>query len=123
MIGDKWSAIAYWNVEGGKAASTLFKGKIVVSEGLKNNDDDDELKSVESYDYYKKKWIHLPDMNEKRFHHAAVSMGNKMFVIGGNETSSCEIFDSFSRSFTSLKSFAKLCEIDISLGDLLNLCK
>ena len=51
-------------------------------------------------------------MNEKRCHHAAVSMGNKMFVIGGNETSSCEIFDSFSRSFTSIKSFVKLPELD-----------
>ena len=31
-------------------------------------------------------------------------MGNKLFVIGGHKTTSCEIFDSFSRYFTMLKS-------------------
>ena len=63
-----------------------------------------ELNSVEQYDYYEKHWTYLPDMIEKRCDHAAVSMGNKMFVIGGSYTSTCETFDSFSRKFTFIKS-------------------
>ena len=44
---------------------------------------DDELKSVETYDYYEDKWTYLADMIEQRSDHAAVSIGNKTFVIGG----------------------------------------
>ena len=36
---------------------------------------------VESYDYYGNNWTYLPDMNEPRYNHGAVSMGNKMFVV------------------------------------------
>ena len=61
-------------------------------------------KSVEAYDYYENKWNYLPDMIEKRGSHASVSMGNKMFVIGGYNTLTCEIFDSVSRKFTYIKS-------------------
>ena len=42
-------------------------------------------------------------MNEKRCDHASVSMGNKMFVIGGCVKSTCEIFDSCSRKFSYIK--------------------
>ena len=41
-------------------------------------------------------------MIEERSDHAAVSMGNKIFVIGGVRTTSCEVFDSYSRKFTML---------------------
>ena len=40
----------------------------------------------------------------KKSCHAAVSMGNKMFVIGGKYTTSCEVFDSFSRKFSKINS-------------------
>ena len=40
---------------------------------------------------------------EKRYNHGSVSMGNKMFVIGGYNISTCEIFDSFSRNFIYTK--------------------
>ena len=38
-------------------------------------------------------------MIEERHDHASVSMGNKLFVIGGSNSSTCELFDSFSRKF------------------------
>ena len=50
----------------------------------------------------------LPDMIERRYRHASVSMGNKIFVIGGYKTSNCEVFDSSSRKFTSIKSLMKI---------------
>ena len=36
--------------------------------------------------------------------HASVSMGNKLFVIGGIRISSSEVFDSSSRKFTTTTS-------------------
>ena len=62
------------------------------------------LKSVEAYDHHENKWTNLLDMIEARCNHAAVSMGNKMFVIGRAYTTCCEVFDSFSRKFTKLYS-------------------
>ena len=80
-----------------KAAScTVFEGKIVVSGGF-------SLNTVESYDFYANKWTYLPSMIEYRSFHASVSMGNKLFVIGGYEISSCEVFNIVSRKFCSIK--------------------
>ena len=87
----------YWT------ACTVFEGKIVATGGISKSDYS-HLKSVEAYDHLENKWTLLPDMNEKRMDHAAVSMGNKLFVIGGDRISSCEIFDSFSRKFTVINS-------------------
>ena len=77
------------------SACSVYEGKIVVTGGLS--------KSVEAYDFYENKWNYYPKMNEKRDDHASVSMGNKLFVIGGYHTSSCEVFDNFSRKFTYIK--------------------
>ena len=54
---------------------------------------DDELKSVEAYDYYENKQTYLADMIEQRSDHAAVSIGNKTFVIGGFQNTNCVLFD------------------------------
>ena len=42
-------------------------------------------------------------MIHERYCHQVVSMGNKMFVVGGNGLIYCEVFDSFSRKFTLIK--------------------
>ena len=70
-----------------------------------------ELKSVEYYDYYDNRWTYLPDMITKRSSHATVSMGNKMFAIGGSKTLNCETFNNYSRKFTSVKPISKLSYI------------
>ena len=46
-------------------------------------------------------------MIDKRYKHAAVSMGNKLFVIGWSYTTNCEVFDSYSRKFTKINSEIK----------------
>ena len=82
------------------AACTVFEGKIVVSGGLGYS----KLKSVEVYDHYENKWSYYPDMLEARHGHSAVSMNNKMFIIGGIiSNNSCEVFESFTRMFTVVK--------------------
>ena len=42
-------------------------------------------------------------MIEERLYCASVRMGNKLFVIGGYNETSCEVFDSYSRMLTLLK--------------------
>ena len=93
--------IADLNVAREFAACTVFEGKIVVTGGVNNWS---QFNSVESYDFHENKWTYLPDMIEERCNHAAVSMGNKLFVIGGSKTTNCELFDSFSRKFTNINS-------------------
>ena len=91
---ETWTKIADMNEHRKGAACTVYEGKFVVSGSF-------YLKSVEAYDYYENKWNYLPDMIKERFQHASVSMENKLFVIGRWDTSTCEVFDSFSRKFTS----------------------
>ena len=57
-------------------------------------------------------------MIEERDEHASVSMGNKLFVIGGYFTSSSEIFDSFLRKFTLIET--ELPKYDFTLFGLAN---
>ena len=105
MKSDSWSPIADINEEKRNAACTLYEGKIVVSGGWLTNElfRNIRSKSVESYDFYENKWSHLADMIEERSSHDSVSMGNKLFVIGGHRTFSFETFDSFSRKFCLIK--------------------
>ena len=42
-------------------------------------------------------------MIEKRYNHASLCISNKMFVIGGRRKSTCEMFDSFSRTLCYIK--------------------
>ena len=44
-------------------------------------------------------------MIDERYHHGAVSMGNKMFVIGGNIT--CEVLGSVSGKFIYIKQMVR----------------
>ena len=101
-----WNEISGLNKARDCAACTVFEGKIVVTGGEYNWT---QLTSVETYDYYEDKWTCLPDLLEGRCNHAVVSMVNKMFVIGGEHTTSCEVFDSCSRKFTKI-----ISEIQIS---------
>ena len=48
----------------------------------------------------------------KRFRHATVSMENKLFVIGGNYNSDCEVFDSISNKFILIKSIPKVHDVN-----------
>ena len=66
------------------------------------------MKSVEAYDHHVDKWTYLPEMIEEIFNHAAVSMGNKLFVIGETYYINCQVFDSYSRKFTIIYSEIKV---------------
>ena len=84
------------------AACTVFEGKIVVSDGLYSSSS-----SVEAFDHHENKWTYLPPIPYGRHDHGAVSMGNKMFLIGGNSRLTSLVFDSVSINFTYIKQLVK----------------
>ena len=96
----EWTNFANLYTSRNYAACTVFDGKIVVSGGFIGWND---LESVEAYHHHENRWIYLPDMINERAHHGSVSMGNKMFVIGGNSYATCEVFDNISRKFNAIK--------------------
>ena len=109
---NKWWNTSAMYVKRRNAACTVFEGKIVVSGGfsirlryLSSNYIVTQLNSVEAYDHHENKWYYYPRMLETRRNHTAVSIKNKMFVIGGEQNNnSCEVFHSFTRKFTFIKS-------------------
>ena len=97
----KWSYITSVCNTRSYAACTVFEGKIVMSGGVFRSHGD--IKSVEAYNCHINKWTRLPDMKNKKASHETISMGNNMFVIGGDFFKTCEVFDSFSRTFIAIK--------------------
>ena len=81
-----------------KAACGIFEGKIVVTGGEIRGGL--SRKSVEVYDPSSNKWSNMPDMLEGRQWHASVSIRNKIYIIGGQQSNNVEVFDSFSNKFT-----------------------
>ena len=71
----------------------------------------EKLKSIESYDFHENKWYYFPDMLSPRVNHSAVSIGNKMFMIGGSKDY-CEVFDSVTRKFTYIKTLPKWVRVE-----------
>ena len=96
---NKWSSITSMQNKRSYSACAVFEGKIVLAGGACLG----PLRLVEKYDHHENKWTSFPDLNYPRFNHGACSVGNKMFVIGGCNKMSSEVFDSVSRKFTVLK--------------------
>ena len=83
-------------------ACTVLNGMIVVSGGY--SVDNCGYKSVEAYDYHEDKWTFLADMQSERSGHFAVSMSNKMFIIGGfGRGKFCEVYDKVSNKFSCIE--------------------
>ena len=97
----EWSEIARMNERRAKASCTVFEGKVVVSGG-------DSLtnaitNTVESYDHVADEWSFMPNMVERRYKHKSVAIKNKLLMIGGTVARYCEVFDSNSNNFVSIK--------------------
>ena len=87
----------------------VYCGRIVVSGGIHKSghrhffEDGTTERSVEAYDHCRDRWVEMPDMIERRYDHASVSIKNKLYMIGGS-AATCEVFDSFSGIFVRIKS-------------------
>ena len=86
-------------------AHSVFNGNIVLSGGAyRNYPEPVPTNTVRSYDHMADKWSNLPGMINSRHKHGSVAVGNKLFMIGGSDTQSNEVFDSTSEKFTLLTS-------------------
>ena len=89
------------------ADCAVFQGRIVVTGGSRGeNIRDGSLGSVEAYDHVGNTWTRMPSMIRRRCLHKVVSMGTKLYVIGGYRQ--FEVFDSVSNKF-ALVSHSSQC--------------
>ena len=119
---DKWTTKAYMMEGRENAACTVFEGNIVVSGGFTESivepEADDfhyvrvtsihQFDSIEAYGHNENKWSSFPSMLRPRANHTAISISNKMFMIGGSFNywdvlDDFEVFDGVTRKFTSIK--------------------
>ena len=104
---NRWSDKKLLRVRRVNAACVEFHGGIVILGGYS---DGGWLRSVERCDgsfsgkhgRKLKPWERWPDMMDARFGHSAVVIKDKLFVVGGDRTLSCEVFDLISSSFTRI---------------------
>ena len=95
----KWKEISKMNDARRHSACSVFEGRVVVSGGNNYH----RLNTVEAYDHIGDTWENMPNMIIERSSHKSVAVKKKLFVIGGNITNECEVFDSTSNRFSWLK--------------------
>ena len=107
---NKLTYIASMNESRKDTSCTIFQGKSVVTGGLKvktclhsGNKIPCLLKSVEAYCFYENKWTKLSDMLQGKSGHRTVIVGNKIVVIARYFINGCEVYDSVTSKFTSIK--------------------
>ena len=84
------------------AASTVFRGQVVVAGGLEGGVDEDTIiNTVEVYDHVADQWSYMSNMIHARDDHHLVSVRNKLFVFGG-QTRVLEVYDHLSNIFSIL---------------------
>ena len=96
----KWKEISGMSQPRTYTACSVFEGRIVVSGGFNING---SLRTVEVYDHIADTWSKMPNMVKDKFGHKSVAVKNKLFVVGGINTISFEVFDSHTDKFTLLK--------------------
>ena len=108
---NSWKKVAYMKEERKDADCAVFEGNIVVCGGY----DNPRVNTVEAYDHVADRWSYMPNMIEGRFYHKSVAVKNKLFVVGGIRSTSCEVYDSTCEKFVLLRqppaSFTKYLSI------------
>ena len=97
---NKWRKVASMNEARTRSACAVYDGRIVVSGGFGRGA---ILNSVEAYDHVSDSWSSMPNMSERRTGHKSVAIKSKLFVVGGLNTPTCEVFDSTCNKFVLLK--------------------
>ena len=86
-----------------RSACSVFGDRIVISGGNWKNGRRLQRKSVEAYDAAKDRWVKMPDMREGRRGHSSAAIGNKLYVFGGTQRLTAEVFDIFSNRFSRIR--------------------
>ena len=115
----QWVQKGRMNQDRKNAACVVFQEKVIVTGGVGYDEVDEDaedydyfdyadhltaLNTAESYDVAANVWTQMPNMIEKREGHSLVVVENKLYVIGGIDSFTSEVFDNDSKIFVSLKS-------------------
>ena len=106
--GNVWKEVASLNEGRTRAGAAVFQGKIVVSGGWNGvaspnrSSGNDLMNTVEALDFASGAWYFLPNMVERRCWHGSVAAKNKLFVIGGANKPSSEVYDGRCGKFVAL---------------------
>ena len=97
---DNFKEITRMNEARERAACAVYRGNVVVSGGLDN--DDNELNSAEYYDAFAYEWTPMPNMVNSHSDHSLVVVKDKLLVVGQG-TDCCEVFDVICKKFVAIK--------------------
>ena len=96
-----WKEVNGMNGVRSSAACAVFEGNVTVAGGCDN--DNNKLRSVESYDVVADEWSPMPNMINGKYCHSLVAVKNRLFVIG-IRINNCEVFDNICNKFVAIKS-------------------
>jgi len=92
---DSWTSIGSLGCRRQNLAAAVFEGRIYACGGLDYESDPD--KSVEQGDLTGAEWVEDPWLKDPRYHHAAVNLGGRLYVLGGccstDRESSIDVFE------------------------------
>ena len=100
-----WYTPAFVSEETVHSSCTVFEGKIVFSGGTECSRfilHHRPRRGVEIYDFFANRWSPMPNMLQRRTNHASIGIRNKLFIIGGSRTNTCEMYDSFGGNFVNI---------------------
>ena len=97
---DNFKEITRMNEARERAACAVYRGNVVFSGGLDN--DDNELNSAEYYDAFAYEWTPMPNMVNSHSDHSLVVVKDKLLVVGQG-TDCCEVFDVICKKFVAIK--------------------
>ena len=104
---------AKWN-----AGCSVFGGRIVISGGTGAGGQQLRTNTVQAYDHVSNTWSYMPNMIEKRNLLRSVAIKNKLYIIGGMNSETCEVFDSTCKRFVLLNPPLSCfgCQSVVSIG-------
>lgn len=106
---NKWESIASMNAS--RTRHCVVGSMYLYAFGGYSSDEDIPLMSAEYYDHLSDSWVDIAPMNRRRSDACAVSVGSKIFVIGGEDIlgspiklASCEVYDPATNRWTAMAS-------------------
>ena len=99
----RWKPAAEMNDQRKYSACAVFEGRVVVSGGCDRRGT--KLRTVEAYDHAADRWSRMASMVGATMGHNLIAVASKLFAVGcGPEFNSCEVYDSASERFATIKS-------------------
>ncbi len=106
---NKWECVASMNAS--RTRHCVVGSTYLYAFGGYSSDEDIPLMSAEYYDHLSDSWVDIAPMNRRRSDACAVSVGSKIFVIGGEDIlgspiklASCEVYDPATKRWTAIAS-------------------